>query len=237
MIDNMTFEERLLEKIELIREEISLMRDITFIPCKTDFNDYNGIYNLNGVALFADFGGTTNLIDSYDKVFSSWLIKSYLTIVAHIVKHAGGIITAFEGDGVMTIFMGDTKENDAVKCAFQIHWVVVNIIQPQIDILFPELKYKMGHVIGIDSSDLSAVKTDVWDHYDLLWIGRAANYAANFTRINEEEFSTYITSSVYSNLSNNFSKDFEYRDNNEISGFESSEIEIYSSGKVIPISN
>ncbi|WP_428737425.1 hypothetical protein [Sulfurimonas sp.] len=237
MFNDMTLEKQLFKQLELIKDEISLMRSISFVPCKTDFDDYNGVYNLTGVVLFADFGGTTNLIDYHDTKFSSWLLKSYLTIVANIIKHSGGVITAFEGDGIMSIFTGDTKENNAVKCAFQIHWVVSNIIQPQIDTLFPELKYKMGHVIGIDSSGLSAVKTDIWEHYDLLWIGRAANYAANFTRINEKEFSTYITSSVYLNLSDEFCQDFVYRDNNEIDSFESSLIEIYSSGKTIPLIN
>ena len=111
------------------------------------------------------------------------------------------MITAFEGDGLMGLFTGNSKECDAVQCAFQIQWTVINIIQPKLDEIFPEEKYEINQVVGVDSSDLSAVKTDVWDHYDLLWVGRSANYAANLTRINNTKFSTYITSQVYRKLS------------------------------------
>lgn len=150
--------------------------------------------------LFADFGGSTELIDKYDSEFSSWLLKSYLTCVSTIIRQDGGEITAFEGDGLMGIFSGNDKECISVRCAFKIQWAVFNIIQPKIDELFPKHKYKMHQVVGIDSSELIPIKTEVWDNYDILWLGRSANYSARLTSINNPNYSTYITADVYAKL-------------------------------------
>ena len=161
----------------------------------------NGMSNIEYATLFADFGGSTNLVDRYDYKFASWLLKSYLICTSSIICKSGGQISAFEGDGLMGLFSGYLKECYAVQCAFKIQWAVANVIQPKINDLFPEKKYQMSQVVGIDSSKLSAINTEVWEHYDLLWIGRSANYSANLTRFNDPNYSTYITSDVYMKLS------------------------------------
>ena len=161
---------------------------------------FNGVSNIEYATLFADFGGSTNLVDRYDHKFASWLLKSYLICASSIICKSGGQISAFEGDGLMGLFSGNLKESYAVQCAFKIQWAVTNIIQPKINELFPEKKYQMSQVVGIDTSELSAINTEIWEHYDLLWIGRSANYAANLTRVNDPNYSTYITSEVYMKL-------------------------------------
>lgn len=191
----------LYKKIDLLTEQVFSCQDAISVPDKSDFDDFNGVYNIECATLFADFAGITDLVDQHDHIFSSWLLKVYLTCASSIISRSGGAITAFEGDGLMGLFTGNSKECDAVQCAFQIQWAVSNIVQPKLDALFPEKKYKMSQVVGIDTSKLTAVKTDVWDHYDILWVGRAANYAANLTRINHHKYSTYITSDVYAKLS------------------------------------
>ena len=185
------------KQIDRITSEIYSNQPISSEKIK----QFNGGGNIEYATLFADFGGSTNLIDGYDCKFASWLLKSYLICVSSIIRKLGGQISAFEGDGLMGLFSGSLKECCAVQCAFKIQWAVTNIIQPKINELFPEKKYKMSQVVGIDSSKLSAINTEIWEHYDLLWIGRAANYSANLTRFNNPNYSTYITSDVYMKLS------------------------------------
>lgn len=150
--------------------------------------------------LFADFGGSTELVDNYDLVFSTWLLKSYLSCVSLFIRQYGGKIIAFEGDGLMGIFSGPDKECNAVLCGFKIQWAVINIIQPKIDYYFPKYEYHMHQVVGIDASELIPINTEIGDIYDILWIGRSANYSANLTRIDNPAYSTYITENVYSKL-------------------------------------
>lgn len=225
---------KLIEIINQIFEETNKEQTrVNYI--NNDHLNFDGIINVECACLFTDFGGSTILVDKYDHKFSSWLLKSYLKCASTVIRQSGGVISAFEGDGLMVLFMGDSKESDAVRCAFKIQWTVVNIIQPMIDRLFPEKKYRMEQVVGIDSSELSAIKTQVWDHYDILWVGRSANYSAFLTQYNHDNYSTYITSDVYSKLPK------ELLTSNSVNSWNLmeeriNEIELYRSSKMVPLS-
>ena len=57
----------------------------------------------------------------------------------------------------------------------------------------------MGHVIGIDTSRVLACRIGVRNDNDLVWVGRAANYAAKLSNLNEG-YPIYITGSVFDRL-------------------------------------
>ena len=188
------------QKSKLINKVESIFGDISLNELNRSLNGHCFVQQ-EYATLFADFGGSTQLIDEYDKMFSTWLLKSYLSCVSSLIQHHGGMITAFEGDGLMGVFTGSNKESNAVKCAFNIQWTLTNIIQPKIDELFAKYNYKAYQVVGIDTSELTPIETEIWDNYDILWIGRSANYSANLTRINNPKYSTYITNDVFQKLS------------------------------------
>src|SRR5205823_4516619 len=70
------------------------------------------------VVLYADLDGSTNLVDRYSADFASEVYKSYLYCAGQLIRHHGGTITAYDGDRIMGIFLGNTKHTDAVTCAF-----------------------------------------------------------------------------------------------------------------------
>jgi class 3 adenylate cyclase len=51
-------------------------------------------------------------------------------------------------------------------------------------------------VVGIDTSRLLVARTGVRGANDLVWVGRAANYAAKLATLSEG-YGTYITADVY----------------------------------------
>lgn len=176
----------------------------TSTSCIRDRADFTGLNHevaLTGTVLYTDFGGSTALVEEYDKEFAVWILRAYLHCASLAVRSFGGTVTAFEGDGIMAIFASAKMEDRAVRCAFGIQWLVDNAIQSAQTKLYPAIAYKMHQVVGIDSSLLYAVRTDVWDEYDILWVGAAANNAANFTRIRDDRFSTHVTPSVHDRLS------------------------------------
>ncbi|NAS31859.1 adenylate/guanylate cyclase domain-containing protein [Flavobacteriaceae bacterium R38] len=183
-------------------------------------NTKHGLTEKEHVMLFADFGGSTSLVEKYDIFFSSWLLQSYLNCASKIILASEGTICAFEGDGIMGKFEGKNKATNAVKCGFKIQWAVENLIQPKINELFPNHRYTIHQVVGIDCSQLTEIKTNIWEYYDILWVGRAANYSAILTCINNPQYSTYITNEVYCKLTP------------ELKGFESNELwtEIHEQG-------
>lgn len=147
--------------------------------------------------LYADLDGSTSMVDNYDWEFSAEIYKTFLRCASQIIRSEGGAITAYDGDRVMAIFTGGTKNTDAVRCALKINYAVSEIIQPAINAQYTT-DFKLSHVVGIDTSQLRTSRIGVRGDNDLVWIGRAANYAAKLT--NESGKPTWITKTVYDSM-------------------------------------
>jgi class 3 adenylate cyclase len=64
---------------------------------------------------------------------------------------------------------------------------------------YPNTKYRLKHVVGIDTSELLVARIGVRNDNDLVWVGRAANYAAKLCSWNGKH-STYITKAVFDSI-------------------------------------
>lgn len=160
--------------------------------------------------LYADIDGSTNMVDNYNWQFSAEIYKSYLQCAAKIIKDEGGVITAYDGDRIMAIFTGDSKNSSAVRCALKINYAVHQIINPALKEQYPSKDFKLKHVIGIDTSQLRTARIGVRGDNDLVWIGRAANYAAKLTSLSDK--SIWITKGVYDGMN----KSVKYADEKDI---------------------
>src|ERR1700742_4567046 len=110
--------------------------------------------------LYADLDGSTNMVDTKKWEFSARVYKSYLRCAAAIIRSESGTITAYDGDRIMAIFTGSSKNTTAVRCALKINFAALNIIQPVIAKHYTT-DFKLKHVVGIDTSQLRAARVGV----------------------------------------------------------------------------
>jgi class 3 adenylate cyclase len=148
--------------------------------------------------LYADLDGSTNMVDNYYWWFSAEVYKAFLRCTSQLIRSEGGTITAYDGDRVMAIFTGDERNTRAVRCALSINYAVEHIIKPAIQEQYTTSTFQLKHVVGIDSSQLRAARIGVHGDNDIVWIGRAANYAAKLTNLSG--MPTWITKAVYDDL-------------------------------------
>jgi class 3 adenylate cyclase len=99
----------------------------------------------------------------------------------------------------MAVYIGDAKNTSAVRTALKINHAVSFIINPAKGLQYPKETYTLKHVVGIDSSKLFVARTGVRGANDLVWVGRAANYAAKLATL-PDAYGTYITAEVYDSL-------------------------------------
>lgn len=163
-------------------------------PKDIQLGNHAGYYECATV-LYADLSGSTAMVDNYKWQFSAEVYKTYLACAAIIIKAEGGVITAYDGDRVMAIFLGSFKNTSAVKAAMKIHYAVLEIINPALKAQYPDKNFVVNHSIGIDSSPLRAARIGVRNDNDLVWVGRAANYAAKLMA--EDGDYLWITENVY----------------------------------------
>ena len=118
------------------------------------------------------------MVDAFPDTRAAEYYKAYLECAARILKSNYGVITAYDGDRAMAIFMGDSQVENAVCAALQLNWAVGEIINPTFEAQYPQTHIELRHTIGIDKSKILASKIGVRVDNDVVWVGPAANYAA-----------------------------------------------------------
>ncbi len=149
--------------------------------------------------IYADLTASTNMVDTIGWQASAEIYKSFLFCAGKIIRHHGGVITSYDGDRVMGLFIGKKQTTSAAKCALKINWAVKNVINPALNKQYSSNTFKVRQVVGIDTSRLRAARTGVRGDNDIVWVGRAANYAAKLTELKLTE-RTWITSEGYARL-------------------------------------
>lgn len=174
-------------------------RDGNVIPDDKSLTMGNNAVELDGTVLYADLADSTKLVSGYEAYFAAEIYKTYLKCAAKIINSDGGNITAYDGDRVMAVYIGNPKNTPAVRSALKIVYAVQEIIIPAIKIQYPSVSYTPKCVIGIDTSHLFVAKTGVRNANDLVWVGRAANYAAKLATL-PDSHSVYITQEVFDGM-------------------------------------
>lgn len=149
--------------------------------------------------LYADLSGSTKLVDAKTWSFAAEVYKTYLLCAAKIIRSEGGSIVSYDGDRVMGIWVADSQSRPAVRCGLKINYAVQNIVNPQLVAQYSNSDYRVRQVVGIDVSSIRAARTGVRGDNDIVWVGRAANYAAKLTDLDLPE-RTFITAEVYNRL-------------------------------------
>jgi len=197
----MALKEDLESKVKQILKENWTVEKTTTVPEPENLRLSNHAKDLETAAvLYADIDGSTSMVDRYEWMFCAEVYKTYLHCAARIIEAEKGTVTAYDGDRIMAVFTGDSKNSCAVRAAMKINYAVVNIIRPTINEQYPNTKFTLKHVVGVDTSQLRAARTGVRGNNDLVWIGRAANYAAKLTSLPEKPL--WITKAVYDMISN-----------------------------------
>jgi class 3 adenylate cyclase len=171
-------------------------RDGTVVPDDTSIKLSNDAVKLNGTILYADLADSTKLVDGYKPFFAAEIYKAFLHCAGRIITSEGGTITAYDGDRIMAVFIGDSKNSTAARTALKINWVAKHLIQPAVKKQYPSSTFVLRHVCGIDTSSLWVAKTGIRGANDLVWVGRAANYAAKLAALDDAK-PTWITKAVY----------------------------------------
>lgn len=149
--------------------------------------------------LYADLSGSTALVDEMKWEFAAEIYKAYLHCAATIIRTEGGTITSYDGDRVMGIWIGKVQSTPAARAGLKINHAVQKIINPALKSQYSNTAFEVRHVVGIDTSPLRAARTGVRGGNDIVWVGRAANYAAKLTELKMEE-RTWITKDVFDKL-------------------------------------
>lgn len=175
-------------------------RDGTVVPATDDIQLGNDAVCLKAAVLYADLAESTALVKGHKDWFAAEIYKAYLVSACRLIRLNGGDITAFDGDRVMAVFLGDGKNSAAAKTALMINYIVKNVINAAIKEQYPNTAFQIQQAVGVDSGDLFVARTGIRGSNDLVWVGRPANYAAKLCSLRDGGYSSYITEDVFNAL-------------------------------------
>lgn len=179
------------------------VRDGIVVPATKDVVLANGAVNLDAVVLYADLADSTKLARTLPASVAAKVVRAFLASMTTLVTYSGGAVRSFDGDRVMGVFVGDSKNSAAAKCALRMNYVVTKLLRPAAEAQFPSLitkGYAIGHCVGVASSKVFVVRAGIRDNNDLVFIGSAPNIAAKLSDLREGSYSSFITWKVYNNL-------------------------------------
>jgi adenylate cyclase len=169
----------------------------------------NAGVTLEATVLYADLADSTELA-LYDQEIAAEVYKAYLLGTTRLIKAAGGEIRSFDGDRVMGVFIGNSKNSSAAKAALKINYFFIKVLEPTFLTFYEHLKtspFKFAQSVGIDTSEIRVARAGLRNDNDLIWVGRAPNIAAKLSSIREQGYSSYITEAVFNKL-NDSAKSF-----------------------------
>src|SRR3989442_9989068 len=105
-------------------------RDGNVVPGDNSIGLGNDAVKLDAVVLYADLVESTDLVNNRPRKFAAEVYKTYLFCAARVIGGEGGTITAYDGDRIMAVFLGGTKNTDAARAALRINYVVTYIVNP-----------------------------------------------------------------------------------------------------------
>ena len=149
--------------------------------------------------LYADLSGSTKLVQAKKWEFAAEIYKTYLHCATKIIKDEGGVVTSYDGDRVMGVFIGGSQTTPAARAGLKINYAVQKIINPAMHAQY-STDYNVVQVVGIDTSEIRVARTGARGDNDLVWVGRAANYAAKLTELKKNE-RTWVTKEAYDRMS------------------------------------
>lgn len=171
------------------------------VPTPTDVKLSNDGVDLDAACLYADLADSTKLVSNADPTLAAEVFRAYLYCAAKIIYSESGAITAYDGDRVMAVYIGEKKEERAVATALKIQCALQEIVRPA----FANKHlggYVIDHGIGIDTGKILTARIGFRNADDLVWIGPAANFAAKYSSLREGNYPIWITEAVYTACSN-----------------------------------
>jgi len=179
------------------------------VPNTDDVKLAGGAVRLDATVLYADMVQSSYLATEFQQRTAAKVMKAFLKSMTRLITTYGGKVTSFDGDRVMGVFIGDSKNSSAGKCALKMNYAVKEIIKPLVTKHFESLKkdgFEISHCVGVDTSSILAVRAGQRGSNDLIWVGRAPNLAAKLSDIREGKYSSFITSDVYDRLHDDVKK-------------------------------
>jgi class 3 adenylate cyclase len=102
-----SFKEELEKQVSAIYRARWDERDGNVVPDDDSLTLGNDGVKLKATVLYADLADSTTLVAGHAQFFAAEMYKTFLHCAAKVIRSEEGVITAYDGDRVMAVYIGD----------------------------------------------------------------------------------------------------------------------------------
>ncbi len=196
-----------------ITQDTNTIFDTTFtvtkglvVPTVADLTFDNVAKDIPATMLFIDIKGSTHIVNAVQRATAAKMYKAFLKGVTKVARANSGDVRSYNGDGVLVVFAGVGKSNNAVRAAMEMKYFFQQILTPRLNRYkvnnqqLQNIKFDFG--IGLDIGDILVIKAGIGgeNNRDLVWVGRATNHAVKLAEQSNGENHIHISQGVYHEL-------------------------------------
>jgi class 3 adenylate cyclase len=159
---------------------------------------------INATYLYTDILNSSGLVHAAaNKEEVASVMSAFLKTSVHIIRSHQGHIRSFDGDRVMGIFTGPSKETRAIVSAMKIKYAVSKLLNPKIHSTFASIKkagWTLESMTGIATGETLVVRAGIRNNSDLLSVGVIPNLAAKLSDLRNTPHRIAIGAGTYKEL-------------------------------------
>ena len=118
------------------------------VPEPTDIPLGKKAASMDTTALFIDIRQSSDITNTFRRQTAAKMLKSYFHGAVKVISANGGKVRSFNGDGMLALFVGNRRSNNAAMAAFQVEWFVTELLRPKFDRLFDGNDAARGQRLG-----------------------------------------------------------------------------------------
>lgn len=176
------------------------------VPNPEDIPLGNRAAQLETTALFVDVRQSSDITNVFRRQTAAKMMKAYFDGAVRVINANEGAVRSFNGDGMLALFVGNSRSNNAVKAAMQLKWFVRDVLSPRFEKFFLRKKDALGNALdfnvgcGLDEGTVFAVRVGIKGTNDVSWVGRCTNTSSKLSNIAQPPKNVLITRAVYKRL-------------------------------------
>lgn len=176
------------------------------VPARDEVGLGQRVAQLEATTLAIDIRQFTGMTNALGRLTMVKMLKAFFEGTVALVALNGGAVADFNGDGMITLFVGHDRTERAVRTAGEIRWFIEQKLRPKFSVYFDRVnggfaitdEFDAG--CGIDDGIVLVARVGTREFSDIAWVGRSVNSAAKLCKAAGATHHIMVTHEAYERL-------------------------------------
>jgi class 3 adenylate cyclase len=164
------------------------------------------VQQLEATSLSIDIRSFTGMTNALGRQVMVKMLRAFFEGAVTLLSERGGIVADFNGDGMIVLFTGHRRTEEAFLAAANISWFTHEVLKPRFATYFGRNGRPFNNVeqfdagTGLDDGLVLVTRVGTAEFSDIAWVGRCVNASAKLCKAARSPESIAVTHEAYERL-------------------------------------